>query len=96
MEHEFGKFEKAANYLKALAHPVRLQIVNVLLEKSRCNVGTLQETLVLPQSTVSQHLQKLRLLGIVSTERIGLEVNYTVIDHRVNHFFDVIFAEPTK
>ncbi|RIX50294.1 ArsR family transcriptional regulator [Paenibacillus nanensis] len=93
MDNNFQRFNEASDMLKALAHPVRLCIVKGLLQKGRCNVGYMQECLDLPQSTVSQHLQKLRHFGIVTTERNGLEVNYTIADERVKEIIKVFFGE---
>ncbi|WP_438350047.1 ArsR/SmtB family transcription factor [Paenibacillus sp. FA6] len=83
MDNNFQAYNETADILKALAHPVRLCIVRGLLEKGTCNVSHMQECLDLPQSTVSQHLQKLRSMGIVRTDRNGLEVNYSVVDPRI-------------
>lgn len=93
MDNNFKRFNEASDMLKALAHPVRLCIVKGLLQKGICNVGYMQECLDLPQSTVSQHLQKLRHFGIVTTERNGLEVNYTIADERVKEIIKVFFGE---
>lgn len=93
MNNNFKSYTKAAEMLKALAHPVRLCIVKGLLEKKECNVTYMQECLNLPQSTVSQHLQKLRSLGIVDTRRNGLEVNYTVADERVKELVRILLKE---
>lgn len=53
----------------------------------------MQECLDLPQSTVSQHLQKLRSAGIVATERNGLEVNYVLADQRIEQMIPILFGE---
>lgn len=53
----------------------------------------MQECLDLPQSTVSQHLQKLRSAGIVATERNGLEVNYVLADSRAEQLVMILFKE---
>lgn len=68
MNNDFERYNEAAELLKALAHPVRLCIVKGLMEKGSCNVSFMQNCLGLPQSTVSQHLQKLRALGIVAAQ----------------------------
>lgn len=81
--------------LKALAHPVRLCIVKGLLQKENCNVTYIQECLNLPQSTVSQHLQKLRSMGIVETERCGLEIKYHVANEKVKQLITILFGEDT-
>ncbi|GAA3322713.1 hypothetical protein GCM10020331_043690 [Ectobacillus funiculus] len=47
-----------AEQLKVIAHPVRLQILQILMERGPQNVTSLYEGLGLPQSTLSQHLAK--------------------------------------
>lgn len=93
MDANFNAYTEAADILKALAHPVRLCIVKGLIQNKQCNVTYMQECLGLPQSTVSQHLQKLRSLGIVETERKGLEVNYTVTNERVKKIICTLLEE---
>ncbi|WP_059042914.1 ArsR/SmtB family transcription factor [Paenibacillus rubinfantis] len=93
MDNNFKAYQETAEMLKALAHPVRLCIVRGLLEKKQCNVTYMQECLELPQSTVSQHLQKLRSLGIVEAERSGLEVNYQLANERVIKLVRQLFEE---
>lgn len=79
------QYNDVAELLKALAHPVRICIVSNLLEKGECNVTQMQDCLGAPQSTISQHLQRLRLAGIVESRRVGLEVYYTIKNPKVGH-----------
>ncbi|GAA3321904.1 hypothetical protein GCM10020331_039680 [Ectobacillus funiculus] len=59
-----------AELLKVLAHPVRLCIVKGLIERGPSNVSTMYTCLNMPQSTISQHLAKLKkVLKIVTSER---------------------------
>lgn len=83
MDNNFIKYKETAELLKVLAHPVRLCIINGLLEKGECNVSYMQSCLNTPQSTISQHLQKLRSAGIVKDRRNGLEVYYQVCNQDV-------------
>jgi predicted transcriptional regulator len=83
MDSNYNKYNEEAEMLKALAHPVRLCIVNGLLNKGTCNVTFMQNCLDMPQSTVSQHLQKLRVAGIVKGQRIGTEISYSVNNPKV-------------
>ena len=78
MEFNYKELEAAAELLKVLAHPVRLCIVNGLIKNGPQNVSKMQGCLDMPQSTVSQHLQKLRSAGIITGERNGLEIVYRV------------------
>ncbi len=93
LDNNFKAYEEAAEILKALAHPVRLCIVKGLIQKRECNVTYMQECLNLPQSTVSQHLQKLRSMGIVEAERSGLEVKYRIADDKINQLISILFKE---
>lgn len=93
MESNFKAYEDMAELLKAVAHPVRICIIRGLLEKGRCNVSYMQECLELPQSTVSQHLQKLRNLGIVETHRNGLEVYYSLVHPKVEQLIRIFITE---
>lgn len=85
-------FEKKAEKLKALAHPQRLCIVNGLIEGG-CNVTKIQECMNLPQSTVSQHLAKLKAAGIIDGERKGLEICYHVIDKDIINIVQILLKE---
>lgn len=93
MDNNFKAYNHTAETLKALAHPVRLCIVRGLMEKGSCNVSHMQECLDLPQSTVSQHLQKLRSMGIVETERHGLEILYSVRDEKIKRLIQLFLGE---
>lgn len=82
-------FEQKAEKLKALAHPHRLCIVRGLMD-NKCNVTTIQECLGLPQSTVSQHLAKLKGAGIIEGSRKGLEICYSVVDDEVREIVRIL------
>lgn len=69
-----------AELLKILAHPVRLCIIRGLLEEGECNVNKMQACLDIPQSTLSQHLAKMRSARVVQDRRQGTEVFYQVIN----------------
>lgn len=73
---------KKSEMLKIIAHPMRLCILNCLVEKSY-KVNELVEKLETPQSTLSQHLSKLRMAGIVTGERQGVEIKYSLINEDV-------------
>jgi len=83
--------DEKAELLKSLAHPVRLCIIKGLIETGECNVQKMQMCLNIPQSTVSQHLSKLRISGIVRAHRIGTEVFYQVENEVVRELIKVLF-----
>lgn len=80
-----------AELLKAMAHPARLCILRGLLETGGCNVSHMQSCLDLPQSTVSQHLAKLRSSGLIIAHRQGVEVHYTVSHPQVKALLHTLF-----
>ncbi len=83
--------KEKAKIFKAISHPVRLCIVRGLLNEQGCNVTHIQNCLNAPQSTISQHLSKLKALGIVEGKRSGVEVRYFVIDEDVKKIINAIF-----
>jgi len=89
MENE-SKFVQKSELLKALAHPTRLCIVKGLIEKES-NVTSIQKCLDLPQSTISQHLFKLKAVGIIKGEREGLKISYQVINEDVRRIIKTLF-----
>ena len=85
-----SKFIQKSELLKALSHPIRLCIVKDLMEKES-NVTNIQDRLDLPQSTVSQHLFKLKAAGIIKGEREGLKISYQVINEEVRKITKILF-----
>lgn len=83
------KYRKFSEVFKALGHPVRLKIVDGLLNHT-CNVGEIVEGLGLPQSTVSQHLGLLRSRGIIAPEKDGVRTCYKVVDDKVRRIIDCL------
>ncbi len=83
-------FEEKAELLKAVGHPVRLCILTKLLFEGSSNVTNLQNCLDVPQSTVSQHLSKLRSAGVVKKSRNGLEINYCVENDEIKKILEIL------
>jgi DNA-binding transcriptional ArsR family regulator len=66
-----------ADKLKALSTPVRVRIVELLKNGPLC-VGALAARLAVTQGAVSQHLRILRAAGVVTAERQGYHIHYTL------------------
>ena len=90
---EDRELARAAEMLKALSHPVRLCIVRGLWQSGGCNVAHMQQCLEAPQSTISQHLAKLRAVGIIEGERKGLEVVYRLKSRAVEQLLEGLFCK---
>ncbi|MHA6249996.1 ArsR/SmtB family transcription factor [Pontibacter sp. CAU 1760] len=67
-----------AKYAKALAHPARVAILRILLERQSCICGDIVEELPLSQSTVSQHLKELKEAGLIQGDIDGKKVCYCI------------------
>ena len=76
-----------AGFFRALAHPVRIRILELLVRGDR-TVQELQEALRLDQPVVSQQLAVLRSNNIVSSRKEGVSVRYAVRDRLVGELLD--------
>jgi ArsR family transcriptional regulator len=76
-------YGQQAELLKALAHPVRLEIVHGLLRMGCRNVRCMEIQTGMSQSSISQHLQRLRTAGVVRADRIGNEVHCRAASQQV-------------
>jgi len=72
------KQNKIAKYTKALVHPARIAILELLLKKQSCICGDIVDELPLSQSTVSQHLKELKAAGIIKGDIDGVKVCYCI------------------
>lgn len=77
-----------AQFFRALAHPTRIRMLEILVRSGR-TVQELQEALALDQPIVSQQLAVLRNQGIVTAQKEGLSVRYTLRDPLVGELLDL-------
>ena len=77
-----------AELFKALAHPTRVQIINLLRDGERC-VCELIDELELEQPNISQHLAVLRKQDIVEANKEGLRMIYRLKDPRIIALMDL-------
>lgn len=77
-----------AEFFKALAHPLRIRILE-LLRGGSLSVSHIQEALGAPGSSVSQQLAVLRSRNILTTERRGTTIMYSVSDPELFELLDV-------
>ncbi len=91
MKVEKQILEQKSEVLKALGHPIRLCIVKGLIDEGENNVSYMQGCLDIPQSTLSQHLAKLKAAGIIECERKGTEIYYRVTNLDAIYIIKTIF-----
>jgi len=80
---EAAQLERAAEILKTVAHPVRLQIVDLLDRGGERTVTALCQLLGAQQPYVSQQLNLMKAKGVLSSRRSGNQVFYVLVDPRV-------------
>lgn len=71
---------------KALAHPARVKLVKILIDKGSCFSGNLSEELPLAASTVSEHLRILKEVGLIKGEIEGQRRCYCVDEEILKSF----------
>lgn len=80
----FHNLKKAAMVLRALNHKLRQQILSLIETENKITVTEIYVRMRLEQSVASQHLAILRRAGIVSTQRDGKFIYYTVNHQRID------------
>lgn len=68
--------KKTARYAKALGHPVRMYILELLSKQNCCYSGDLSEVLPIAKSTLSQHLKELKIAGLIQGETEPPKIKY--------------------
>ncbi|MCK4260748.1 MAG: winged helix-turn-helix transcriptional regulator [Halanaerobiales bacterium] len=91
MTDKFDTLKEKSEILKALSHPVRLCIVKGLMKTKVSNVTTIQDCLDIPQSTISQHIAKLKSAGIVDGTRDGVKIHYYVVNEDARKIISALF-----
>ena len=70
--------KKAARYAKAMGHPIRLYVLEVLSKQPCCYSGDLSEILPIAKSTLSQHLKELKDAGLIQGETEPPRIRYCI------------------
>ena len=79
---EMDDVRRAADALRMLADPTRLNILWALMQ-GETSVACLADLARTSPTAVSQHLSKLRLAGLVANRREGTYIYYTLADHHI-------------
>ncbi len=70
--------EQAARFAKALGHPVRIAILQLLHSQTCCYHGDMAEELPIAKSTISQHLNELKDAGLIQGEISAPNIKYCI------------------
>ena len=88
--------QELSRFTKAISHPARLAILKYLAETKTCISGDISDYLPLSRSTVFQHLNELKSLGLIHGEIDGLKVNYCLCGSSIVKYlemFDNFFTD---
>lgn len=88
--------KRTAELMKALGHPARIAIVQLLADRQTCICGDITNELPLAQSTVSQHLKALKKAGIIKGEIDGVRTCYCLDEEGVAEMMDLLTPLLTK
>ena len=71
-----GKLEMAAGKLRAISHPMRIAIIDLLAGGNKLSVTEIYESLDIEQATASHHLNILKNKGVLISKREGKNIYY--------------------
>src|ERR671913_123032 len=83
-DHFTQEQNELASLAKALGHPARIAILEVLLKLDACICGDIVNELPLAQPTVSQHLKELKTAGLIKGDIEGNTICYSIDEKALN------------
>lgn len=72
------KLESAASKLRAISHPMRIAIIDLLAKDTKLSVTEIYEKLDIEQATASHHLNILKNKGVLDSKREGKKIYYSL------------------
>ena len=87
---KINQLETASEMLKAIAHPVRIAIVELLGADQQLNVTEIYEALKIEQAVTSHHLSILKNKGVLLSERSGKNCYYSLKHQRLSQIIECI------
>ena len=84
------QLDKAANLLKAIAHPMRIAILNYLDDGKKLTVSEIHNLLGIEQSTTSHHLGILKDKGVLLSQREGKNTYYFIKDMNLSKIMECL------
>ena len=69
---------KIARYAKAMGHPIRMYVLELLSKQSCCYSGDLSDQLPIAKSTLSQHLKELKNVGLIQGKIEAPKIKYCI------------------
>ena len=101
MEHftsriPFSILESSANELKAVAHPVRLAILDLLQQNEKLTVTEIQENLKIEQTATSYHLIQMKNNKLVKSEKKANKMFYSIDNDIIPRLLEIFLSTNSK
>ena len=87
---DIEKLEMAASKLRAIAHPMRIAIIDLLTANPKLTVTQIYERLSLEQASASHHLNILKNKGLLDSKRDGKMIYYSLKQTHLSELIDCI------
>ncbi len=87
---DIQKLELAASKLRAMAHPMRIAIIDLLTDNEKLSVTEIYERLNIEQASASHHLNILKNKGLLESKRDGKMIYYSLKMHVLANVVDCI------
>ena len=84
------RLQKASKILKAMAHPLRVAILNLLSENQKLTVTEIHQSLNIEQSTTSHHLGILKDKGVLLSKRDGKNSYYFLQNNNLKNIIECL------
>jgi DNA-binding transcriptional ArsR family regulator len=87
---DITKLEAAASKLRAIAHPMRIAIIELLNNGNKLNVTQIYKKLNIEQASASHHLNILKNKGVLVSKREGKKIYYSLKSQTLKEIIDCI------
>lgn len=87
---DISKLEQAASKLRAMAHPMRIAIIDLLNANKKMSVTQIYKKLKIEQASASHHLNILKNKGVLVSKREGKKIYYSLKSQTLTEIIDCI------
>ena len=87
---DVAKLDAAASKLRAIAHPMRIAIIDMLNDEPKMNVTKIYKKLGIEQASASHHLNILKTKGVLISKRDGKKILYSIKNAALSEIIDCI------
>ena len=85
-----AKLESAASKLRAISHPLRIAVIDLLANGKKMSVTEIYQALDIEQATASHHLNILKNKGILDSKREGKKIYYSLRNLTMTDIIDCV------